>query len=107
MEPQALCSQPSTLQTHLTLTPALAWLAYFALFPTGEAEEANGDFAPVGQAAEAGALCPFRADNVEVALADALSFPSSTPAAWQERAVPGYSPPRGAWWFGPNGGSCP
>lgn len=50
MEPQALCSQTSTLQT-LTLTPALAWLAYFALFPTGEAEEANGDFAPVEQAA--------------------------------------------------------
>lgn len=94
VRPQALCSQTSTLPTHPSANPTLARLAGSALFPTGEAEEAHGDLLQGAQAAYADALCHFRADNVEVGQADALSFPSSVPAAWQERAVPGHSPPR-------------
>lgn len=51
MEPKLCAARQALYKLTLTLTPALAWLASFALFPTGEAEEANGDFAPVEQAA--------------------------------------------------------
>lgn len=51
MEPKLCAARQALYRLTLTLTPALAWLAYFVLFPIGEAEEANGDFAPVEQAA--------------------------------------------------------